>query len=150
MKKRNFIATLSVFLSALILTTILIWMTPKFFVPAFQLFVITDNVDYTKQYSNSWECKDSTYRQAVSERSAIAEKSDIAKWLVFSGSSRTGKIVRAIVLVCIAAVDFCTLIFWYVILANARRIKRLICKRLQKRKLRKNTRKLYSKNRRSA
>lgn len=101
----------------LTLAGIIIWLSCQFFVPALKLFVISDNIGYLTDYAN-WTLEDHIkYDELQADRKELAREGDIANWIVSSGSTSTGKIVRFAVLVGFAVAD-CFAI--YLILAIAR------------------------------
>ena len=89
----------------LILSVLTIWLSIQLFVPSLKLLVISDNIGYLTDYAN-WSLDDhAKYDKLQEDRYELAKESDIANWIVTSGSTSTGKIVRFAVLVGFVVAD---------------------------------------------
>ena len=84
----------------------IIWLSFQFFSAAFDLASNRDAIKYLNQYAN-WALTDhQLYDQYEENIENISRSSDIGQWMVESGSTYTGQIVRFAVLAGFVVVDF--------------------------------------------
>lgn len=105
MKKRTKKQTWRNRMIILTVSSLIIWLSIQFFVPALKLYTISDNVGYLSDYA-TWTLEDhEKYDKLQESRYELAKESDIANWIVTSGSTSTGKIIRFTVLVGFVVAD---------------------------------------------